>query len=758
MTYHIHIQGIVQGVGFRPFIYKLAIEHNILGFVSNGNDGVNIIINGNQEQIDDFVRSIKENAPEMSHITELEVNPTADKIFNSFKIVESDSNAEPKLLFAPDFTICEDCLNELYSEKDKRFQYPFLTCTNCGPRFSIISALPYDRENTTMGEFKMCPDCQQEYDEVLDRRYYSQTNSCPKCGIKMEVYDGETVEINQDKIVDYVVGQWKKGKIVSIKGIGGFLTTCDANNKLAIENLRHRKNRPDKPLALMYPDIAMISEDTFLTEIEAKELKSKWSPIVLLKFRESLREKIYVDGICHGLNRVGVMLPYTPLFDQLLKKFNAPVVATSGNISGSTIIFDNNKAKEELMKISDILVLNNRDIVVPQDDSVIKYSGRSNQRIVIRRSRGIAPSYIDNNLKLPGKKIIATGAMLKSVFTLINNGQIYISQFLGNTDVYDSQLNYTYTLGHFIKLLRVKPEIVLIDKHPAYFSHIYGMELAQKYNAEIISIQHHKAHFAAVMGEYNLHSHNDKVLGVIFDGTGYGDDGQIWGGEFFVFENKEIVRHDHLPYFDFILGDKMVREPRISALSISHTIEGAEKYLKNKFSDNEWKIYNKLLNEENNLMSSSIGRVFDAVSSLLFDIDHQTYEGQAAMMLETQAECFLHKNEDYDKSYFKPNDNADDILKLIFTGVLYDLDNETVRTEIAAKFHISIVDYIAYVARKAGIQKLAFSGGVFQNGLIVELIYQKLKYEYQLFFHNRLSPNDECISFGQVVFVSNERM
>lgn len=751
MTFHIHIQGIVQGVGFRPFIYKLALEHDIKGTVSNGNDGVNIFINGDQKDIDIFVDLIKKNAPEMSHITDLEIVQSADKIFDSFKIVESDSLTEPKLLFAPDFSICDDCLDELHSEIDRRHNYPFITCTNCGPRFSIISALPYDRENTTMEEFRMCPDCQHEYDDVMDRRYYSQTNSCSVCGIKLEIYEDDQVEIHQHKIIDYVVDQWKKGKIVSIKGIGGFLTTCDANNNKAIETLRLRKNRPDKPFALMYPDTEMILNDTYATEAEIKELKSKWSPIVLLKYKKSLNEKIYVSGICKGLDRVGIMLPYTPLFDLLMKKFNAPIVATSGNISGSTIIFDNNKAKEELTRISDILMLNNRDIVVPQDDSVIKYSGKSNRRIVIRRSRGLAPSYIDSELKLPLRNIIATGAMLKSVFTLINKGQIYISQFLGNTDVHDSQLNYIHTLDHFIKLLRIKPEIILIDKHPAYFSHIYGTELAQKFKAQIIAIQHHKAHFAAVLGEHNLHTQDEKALGVIFDGTGYGDDGQIWGGEFFVFENKEIVRYDHFPYFDFILGDKMVREPRISALSVSYKTDGAEKYLKNKFSDHEWKIYNKLLDGENNLKSSSIGRVFDAVSSLLFDIDHQTYEGQAAMILEAQAQSFISRNPEYNRSYFVNYDRPDNILKSIFTGILSDLEKSTDRAEIAAAFHISIVEYIAIVAKKSGIRKLAFSGGVFQNGLIVELIIGKLSSDHELYFHNKLSPNDECIAFGQVV-------
>ena len=746
MTFHIHIQGIVQGVGFRPFIYKLAIKSNLAGTVSNGNDGVNIFINGDEEIVEDFALQIKRNAPEMSCITELGINKVEDKEFNEFKIVESDSNAEPKLLFAPDFSMCEDCKNELHDRDDRRFHYPFITCTNCGPRFSIITELPYDRDNTTMEKFKMCPECNREYNDVLDRRYYSQTNSCTVCGIKMEVFDGQQVDLKEEEIIDYIVEQWKSGKIVSIKGIGGFLTTCDASNSNATETLRKRKH---KPFALMYPDHDRLTEDVFISDEEDKELNSKWSPIVLLKYKKSLRDKIYIEGICKDLDRVGVMLPYTPMYELLMKKFNAPVVATSGNITGSTIIFDNEIAKEKLMKISDVLILNNRDIVVPQDDSVIKYSG--NQRIVIRRSRGIAPSHIDNKLKLPPKTIVATGAMLKSVFAIINKEQLYISQFLGNTDVYDSQMNYKHTLEHFIKLLKIRPDLIIVDKHPEYFSNIYGRELSQKYNAEIREIQHHKAHFAAVLGEHNLYITEEKILGVVFDGTGYGDDGQIWGGEFFVFEKGLINRLEHLSYFDFILGDKMVREPRISALSIFNRIDRAVDFLKGKFSKTEWQVYNQLLNQENNLQSSSMGRLFDAVAALLFEQDYQTFEGQAAMILEAKASSFMDKYADFDNSYFNKNDVTTDFLNVLSTGIINDLKSGLVREEIAVKFHISIVDFIITVANKSGVRKVGFSGGVFQNGLIVELIQKKMSSEFQLYFHNRLSPNDECIAFGQVV-------
>ncbi|MEZ4907028.1 MAG: carbamoyltransferase HypF [Saprospiraceae bacterium] len=751
MTYHIHIQGIVQGVGFRLFIYKLALQYNLVGTVSNGNDGVNIFINCDEEKKNEFVRDIRQNAPAMSVITSLDINIAEDKLFESFEIVESTNDKEPDLLLAPDFSMCSDCREDIYSAGNKRYHYVFTTCTNCGPRFSIINALPYDRENTAMEDFAMCPECKREYNDVMDRRYFSQTNSCPICGVRLEIYGGSDSEIyNEDDILDYVVEQLANGNIASIKGIGGFLTICDAANEEAVNKLRKRKNRPDKPLALMYPDMSMIENDTFVSESEAEELKSIWSPIVLLKFKENIAERIYVEGICKGLDRVGIMLPYTPLFDILLNKFKKPIIATSGNISGSTIIYDNEKAKIELMKISDLLLLNNRDIIIPQDDSVIKFSSENKKRIVIRRSRGIAPSYIDSELQFEDKRVLSMGAMLKSVFAILNKKQIYISQFLGNTDIYDSQLNYKSTLDHFIGLLKFTPEVVVIDKHPAYFSHIFGRELSLKYNAEIVQIQHHIAHFAAVLGEYNLHRKQERVLGVVFDGTGYGDDGNIWGGEFFIYDS-EIIRVEHIPYFNFILGDKMVREPRISALTISKYIGNLDSDIEDKFTDGEYKIYNSLLDQEDNLKSSSMGRVFDAVASILFGVDFQTFEGQAAMILEAEAQSYFDKFPDYDLSYIEDNIDVDDFLRLVFNGVIRDKKNDVSEKEISSKFHISVVDYIIKEARKFNVNKIAFSGGVFQNGIIVDLINRKLPQEYEMYFHKHFSPNDECIAFGQVI-------
>ena len=743
----------MQGVGFRPFVYKLALLYNIKGNVNNTNNGVHIFLNGDSNSAHFFLQQILENAPSMSVITKHSVERIADQKYDNFNIIHSNSEGKPDLLLAPDFSFCEDCKAELHHSSDHRFKYPFITCTNCGPRFSIITELPYDRENTSMDKFTMCPECQLEYNNPLDRRYYSQTNSCKKCGISMSVYENNEY-INGINIIEYVVDAWNQGKIVAIKGIGGFLITCDASNSKTITSLRERKHRPSKPFALMYTDVNTLSQDVEISEKENIELKSIWSPIVLLKLKKQIITPVDLDGICSGLDRIGVMLPYSPLFELLMQAFGKPVVATSGNISGSTIIFENEKAIAELTGICDLIVLNDRDIVVPQDDSVVKYSNISDERIVIRRSRGIAPSHIDPSLKLGNKSILATGALLKSTFSIVNNGQIYISQFLGNTDVYDSQLNFIHTLDHFTNLLSFLPKLILIDKHPGYFSHVYGIELASKYDVPVFRIQHHKAHFAAVLAENNLLDIQEKVLGVIFDGTGYGDDGNIWGGEFFVFESSKMTRYHHLDYFDHIAGDKMALEPRISALSVSKDIEDSEKYLRPKFSGTEWKVYSRLLDEQAKMKCSSIGRLFDAASSLILGIDKQSYEGEAAMKLESLAESYFRYSDLLPESYVNNNDESSGFIKQIIAGIFKDLDGNEELSGIAARFHVSLVDYIKHIASASSISKIAFSGGVFQNSLLTDLIIKSMSEKFSLYFHKKISPNDECISFGQTVYYS----
>lgn len=752
-TYHIHIKGIVQGVGFRPYLYKYCIKNKLNGWVNNSVNGVHLQINTTQN-IHQILEIIVTNCPKLAKITSVESKEIEYTFYTDFKIVTSTTKEKANLLLTPDFSICKDCENELFSADNKRFQYPFITCTNCGPRYSITQKLPYDRETTTMGDFLMCDSCLEEYNDPLDRRYYSQTNSCKHCKIKLSLYEDNTL-INKDFTnLDYIVSLWEKGKIVAIKSIGGYLLTCDATNSQVISRLRKIKNRPSKPFALMYHDIYELGEDVEMGIGEMLELESSHAPIVLLSIKKDRMTPIDVEQIAPKLNTLGVMLPNTPLFKLLLNKFKKPIVATSGNLSNSTIIFKDKIP--ELSKISDAILSNNRNIVIPQDDSVIRYSSIKSYRTIIRRSRGLAPSYFNSELKkIPNTSVLAMGALLKSTFTILCNKNIHISQYLGNTNTFEAEENYQNTLSHFNNLFKPNTEVVLVDKHPNYFTTSFGKEIASNLNIKLKEIQHHKAHFYAVLGENNLVESNDTILGVIWDGTGLGDDGNIWGGEFFTYQQGIVKRIYHLDEFPYILGDKMPKEPRISALVMASSLKGTT-IIKAKFSKTEWNIYQKLL-QTSTLKSTSVGRLFDAAASIILDINEQTYEGEAAMKLESAAYRYFRTN-NFTKyySYFKTEELPDNFINFLLQNICNDLEKGFEKDFIAAKFHISLAHYISIIVKqqshKFGINKIAFSGGVFQNQWLLELIISFMDKDFELYFHKELSPNDENISFGQLMY------
>ncbi len=752
-THHIHIKGIVQGVGFRPFVFKLAIKNNLKGWINNATDGVHIHINANKNITKKFLQNILDHLPPLAVVTDYNIEETKDQEYQKFKIIHSVNHSKPNILLTPDAALCKDCKKELYTIDNKRFHYPFITCTNCGPRYSIINKLPYDRVNTTMDPFQMCDACIEEYNNPLNRRHFSQTNSCTDCKIEMQLFEKCNLKENFTNL-NYIVENWIKGKIIAIKGIGGYLLTCDATNKDAVSLLRERKQRPTKPFALMYPDTNMIANDVDLFEVEKNELESIHAPIVLLNLKPDNLQKsgLALKEINNGLHRIGIMLPYTPLYELLLKKFNKPIIATSGNVTDSTIIYKDDKALEELSKIADIILMNNREILIPQDDGVLQFTKKNRQKITLRRSRGKAPVYINPNLKISNETILATGSMLKSVFGLLNLKNIFISQYLGNTASYDAQVNYKKTFYHFKKVFDTNIDAVVTDKHPDYFSTRFGEEISKKKNIEIFSVQHHKAHFYSVLGENNLLNKKDKILGVVWDGTGLGDDGNIWGGEFFKYEKGKMDRIFHLNEFDFILGDKMAKEPKISALAITHQIGGIEKYLKNKFTDTEWKIYNKLL-QKNHLKSTSMGRLFDAVASLLFNFDVHSFEAEASMQFEKEASKYYYSHKlSLDNSYIDDSILPDNFINFLIKSIISDLDQDIDKRFIAVKFHITLVDYIIRIAQNFGFNKIAFSGGVFQNALLVDMVIEFMKDAFNLFFHDEFSPNDEGIPFGQLMY------
>lgn len=757
-TYHIHIQGIVQGVGFRPFVYKLAIANQIRGWVNNSSDGVHIQFNAKEYSgAEAFLNKIISQAPKLSNITSYKIKEIPFEAFQQFSIIHSNDQMETNLLFTPDFAICKDCQEELFQEKNRRKHYPFITCTNCGPRYSIINSLPYDRPTTTMEHFSMCPECQQEYEDPLDRRYYSQTNSCPNCAIQLSLWENGKWEKNFNNL-NYITQQWENGKIITIKGIGGYLLTCDATNSAAIKRLRKLKNRPTKPFALMYHDIYELAEDTEVDIFEKITLESVEAPITILQGKKDKMTPLALEDIAPGLRQLGVMMPYTPLYTLLLKIFKKPIVATSGNRSNSTIIYQDHEIVAALSPIADLILLNNRAIVTPQDDSIIKYSTLKYQKIILRRSRGLAPSYINPSLKLTDETILAMGAMLKSTFAISHKKNIFISQYLGNTDRYEAELNYKNTLSHFDHLLHPEIQCILADKHPNYFTTLYGQELAEKKQIPIHIIQHHKAHFYAILAEHDLMHSSEKILGVIWDGTGLGDDGQIWGGEFFEYKNREVKRIGHLPYFDFILGDKMPKEPRISALSLVNPLEENTNGVKEKFSGQEWRIYQNLLQQPTKLQTSSIGRLFDGIASIILGIDHQSYEGEAAMLLENAAHQYFRANgvsKFY--SYLKEDEIPVNFTNFIVQQIVNDVQKGFATDFLAAKFHITLAHYIFNFAKRHKFTKLAFSGGVFQNAWLVDLVIIFMNDDFDLFFHQELSPNDENISFGQLMYYLNNK-
>lgn len=762
-TWHIHIRGQVQGVGFRPHVWHLARQYKIKGWVNNAADGVHVVFNADAELAQRFYKELIQNVPILARIIGHKLIAISSATFDSFDIISSDEKKEADLLLTPDFALCTDCQQELQDTTNRRYRYPFITCTNCGPRFSIVQKLPYDRERTTMQSFAMCPTCQQEYDDVQNRRYYSQTNSCATCGIQLKFTDTNTNTI-LDQPLEKTIQYLRAGKIGAVKGIGGYLLLCDATNTAAIQTLRARKHRPTKPLAILYPNEASLTQDVAISKIELAALKNAEAPIVLLELLRAPQSGIQTKMIAPGLSQLGVMLPYAPLLELISTDFGKPLVATSGNISGSPIIFEDEQAIEGLGGIVDFILSNNREIVTPQDDSVIRFSKENQQKIILRRSRGLAPTFIQPSVlaKLTQSKIsmLAMGASMKSTFSWAHRGNLYVSQYLGDLERYDTQQYFRSTLQHFWELFDAQPEQLIVDKHPDYFSTQLGRELAERWEAPVTQVQHHEAHAAAVLAENDLLDATEPVLCVVWDGTGYGNDANVWGGEFFRYEDGTFLRAYYFDYFPFILGDKMPREPRISALCLAHDVIGAAAFVEPKFSKIEWGLYQRLLENHDGLQTSSVGRLFDGIASLLVIADKTSYEGEAAMQLEALAKTYFRKHGlAFEESYIMEGASYYRVpTRTLVQNIILDLQKGRPLNFIAAKFHYSLVIIIKNVARNVGCQKLTFSGGVFQNELLVDLIIHHLQKEFELFFHQQLSPNDECISFGQIFRIMNEEL
>jgi hydrogenase maturation protein HypF len=755
-TFEIRIAGIVQGVGFRPFVFRQALANNFVGWVINGAQGVCIRFNCQDEATaKNWLDQLILQAPQLSKINNAGLQQVAAEAFQDFTIQESQDDGHVDIPLTPDFAMCEGCRREIDSQSDRRFQYAFITCTNCGPRYSITRKVPYDRPVTTMESYEMCPTCHEEYHNPLERRHFSQTNSCSDCGIKLRIYDSSEhlfLPIHDENAkVDFAVQAIENGQILAVKGIGGYLLMCDATDDTVISLLRKRKHRPDKPLAVIYPNIEMVEERFEVSQSERATLLSPEAPIVLLRSQGKHRLS---KEIAPGLDNVGVMLPYAPLLYMISQKVGIPLVATSGNISGSPIIYQDEDAINELQDIADWIISHDREILIPQDDSVIRITRENQQKIILRRSRGLAPNYhgeMDHLSNLNG--CLAVGAEMKGAFALIHQNRCYISQYLGSMGDLISQQSFEKVLGHLTNVLSFESKKLISDLHPGYFGYSWCQEHSETQNVSWNSYQHHEAHFAAVLGEHGLHNRKEQVLGFVWDGTGLSPDNQIWGSETFLWDGKTINHLGNIGYVRHFSGDRMAAQPRLSLLTFTSDQENQEAYVKPFFTDMEWTSYTKV-KELSKLRTSSMGRLFDAMACLLTDTSETSFEGQAAMYLEVLAlegrkECHL------DDQWEIEIDR--DFYQQVVDHVFDSLKEGQHKSVIAYLFHEYLVKWVEVQAIKFEINKLAFSGGVFQNGLLVDLIINRLSDRFELLFHKELSPNDENIAFGQLVRESISR-
>jgi len=747
---NIIIKGIVQGVGFRPFIHKLVQNYNLSGWVLNSNQGVEMDVEGKTEELNNFISDIKDKLPPLARIEKIEVNQLPLIGYEGFSIKKSITKEENSfVLVSPDISICEDCLQELFDPCNRRFYYPFINCTNCGPRFTIIKDIPYDRGKTTMRVFEMCPQCQSEYENIEDRRYHAQPNACAECGPQVFLYQNKRKLENIDPIKE-AIKLLKDGKIGAIKGLGGFHLVCDATNNKVVTKLRRLKNREAKPFAIMSFNLEKIKQYCKLGKKEEKWLINRARPIVLLKKK---KDSLISSLVAPRNNYLGVMLPYTPLHYLLLKDNFTALIMTSGNIADQPIIGDNQEALEKLDRIADFFLLYNRDIFNRCDDSVAKIINDGN--VFFRRSRGYVPYPIILDFKL--KEVLALGGELKNTISFSKENYVFPSQYLGDLKSMETLDFLKGSIENLERIFRVNPEIIACDLHPDYLSTQFAEEIGAKKGLKVVKVQHHHAHIVSCMAENNI---KEKVMGVAYDGTGYGDDGKIWGGEFLLCDLKEYLRVGHLKYYPLPGGDKAIMEPWRMAYSYLYSIYGPKaKTLDIDFNRrmdyDKLSIIEKMIDKNiNSPLTSSCGRLFDAASSLIGIRDEISYEGQAAMELESF--CASGIKERYKFSIYKEGEEFIIDPQEIFIDIIKDLKEGIDKKVMATKFHNTVAEFTLNLCGKirenTEINKIALSGGVFQNHYLTEKIISLLeKDDFQVYTQRKVSPNDGGISLGQAV-------
>lgn len=746
---YIVVKGIVQGVGFRPFVYKIAVKNNLKGWVNNTSKGVFIDLEGSDDNIESFLYSLQHEAPPLAKINEVFIEEREIRNYSNFEIKYSiEDGEEPVVLIPPDVSICDKCLGEINNPNNKRYRYPFTNCTNCGPRFSIIEKLPYDRPVTTMKAFKMCSKCEEEYKNPLDRRFHAQPNACSECGPKLQLLDNEGKEIKCDDEIQEAISMIKKGKIIAIKGIGGFHLVCDGTNEKVINILRDRKKRPKKPLAVMMKDLNTVKEYCVVDDIEEKVLKSYKRPIILL---DKINDSKLPCELAPDNNTIGVMLPYTPLHYLLFEEDIKVLVMTSANVSGQPMIYENHEAVSKLKNIVDYFLVHDRDIYIPVDDSVCRVI--LGEERVIRPSRGYTPiSFALNS----GKKVLAYGSHLKNTFAIANEENGFISQYIGDMENLETINNFERNLMHFKDLYKIEPDVIAYDMHPNYWSkNLVDIEEIKK-----VPVQHHHAHIVSCMFENDV---SDTVIGVALDGTGYGVDEKIWGCEFLICNYREFKRVGHLNYFHIPGGESAIKEPWKVLVSILYKTYGKNMYelLPKSIDINKAKILEKMVLENiNSPLCSSMGRLFDGVAALLGFDRASTFEGEAAIYLESicdkSEKGYYQCNIDYNDNNYVINTNE------LIIGIVKDLNDNLNKGKIARKFHNTLIKIIIVMCSKVrvdnGVNKVALSGGVFCNEILLTGTYKGLISEgFDVYTHRKVPSNDSGISLGQLV-IGRERV
>ena len=770
----IRVCGIVQGVGFRPTVYRLAKVFGLKGEVYNDGEGVLIRVSGSEEEITDFVNKLYQECPPLARINEVIRSPYLGEFdFNDF-VISRSVNSVVKTEISPDAAICPQCQREIFDPFSRYFRYPFTNCTHCGPRLTIIRAIPYDRNNTSMANFSMCKECEKEYQDVENRRFHAQPVACFVCGPRawLERADGKPVISDMFSMlddVDAVCTLLQKGEIVAIKGLGGFHLACDATLQNAVQKLRNRKYRYHKPLALMARDINSISEYCYINDLEKQLLTSSAAPIVLLKIKDNSK---LASDLAPGQNTLGFMLPYTPLHHLILRRMKVPIVLTSANISNEPQCINNEDAKDKLSKIADYFLLHNRDIVNRVDDSVVRVIDNKIQ--TLRRARGYAPAPI---ILPPGFEkippILAMGSELKNTFCLLREGEAILSQHLGDLENASAFNAYQETLNLYLNLFQHKPEIIAIDKHPEYLSSKLGKELAKVNNIKLAEIQHHHAHIAACMAENQISLDTKPILGIAFDGLGYGEDGTLWGGEFLLADYQSFQRLATFKPMPMIGGKQAIYQPwrntysqLIKAFSWEEIQEKYRdlaiiKFLENKNS----KLLNQIIEKGiNSPLTSSVGRLFDAVAAAIGICPEQcSYEGQAAIEMEAIADTNILNNDKETLNYsFKLEKSAN--IYYIDTSstwreILDDIKQHISSSEIAAKFHqslaITTVKIVKQLKQENQFNQVILTGGVFQNQILLQQVKMRLeKLEINVLTHSIVPTNDGGLSLGQSVIAA----